>query len=47
MWGAYNGVTQYIDHERTKNLGYIENGRGAAIKQRAFDVAQAMIIGSN
>ena len=47
MWGAYNGVTQYIDHERTKNVAYIATGRGAEIKQRAFDVAQAIIIGNN
>jgi phage/plasmid-like protein (TIGR03299 family) len=48
LWGAYNAVGEYVDHERTKNnLGYIEHGRGLEIKQRAFNVAQAMILGAN
>lgn len=48
LWGAYNAVTEYVDHDRVKNnLGYIEHGRGLEIKQRAFNVAQATIIGPN
>ena len=45
LWGAYNAVTEHIDHDRTaKGLAYMAVGRGAEIKQRAFSVAQDMIL---
>lgn len=45
LWGAYNAITEHIDHDRTdKGLGYMAEGRGAEIKQRAFSVAQDMIL---
>ena len=45
LWGAYNAVTEHIDHDRTdKGLGYMAEGRGAEVKQRAFAVAQDMIV---
>jgi phage/plasmid-like protein (TIGR03299 family) len=40
LWGAYNAVTEYVDHNRTReDLGYIVDGGGARLKQRAFEVA--------
>jgi phage/plasmid-like protein (TIGR03299 family) len=48
LWGAYNAVTEMVDHERTgKTLGFILDGRGAELKQRAFTVAQEMTLGAN
>lgn len=45
LWGAYNAVTEHIDHDRTdKGLGYMAEGRGAVIKQDAFRIAQDMIV---
>ena len=45
LWGAYNAITEHIDHDRTdKGLAYMAVGRGAEIKQRAFSVAQDMIL---
>lgn len=48
LWGAYNAVTEYVDHEKTTaSLGYMATGRGAEIKQRAFAMAQDMIVAGN
>ena len=49
LWGAYNAVTEHIDHDRAaKGIGYMGFGRGAEIKARAFTAAQDMILaGSN
>jgi phage/plasmid-like protein (TIGR03299 family) len=48
MWGAYNAVTEFVDHEKTDgDLGYLMTGRGAQIKQRAFAVAQDLILAGN
>ncbi|HZQ46541.1 MAG TPA: DUF932 domain-containing protein [Verrucomicrobiae bacterium] len=48
LWGAYNAVTEFVDHDRTdKNLGFLLTGRGAEIKQRAFTVAQDLILKAN
>jgi len=48
LWGAYNAVTEWIDHSRTKgDIGYMACGRGREIKQRAFSVAQSLIVGAN
>lgn len=48
LWAGYNAIGEWIDHDRTKkNVGFIENGRGSEIKQRAFNVAQSLIIGNN
>ena len=45
LWGAYNAITEHIDHDRTdKGLAYMAIGAGATIKQRAFAVAQDMIV---
>jgi phage/plasmid-like protein (TIGR03299 family) len=48
LWGAYNSITQYVDHDRTKkSLNYLVDGRGAEIKQRAFTVAQDLLVKNN
>jgi phage/plasmid-like protein (TIGR03299 family) len=48
LWGAYNAVTEWVDHTKTSDdLKYMATGRGAEIKQRAFEVAQDMALGSN
>lgn len=48
LWGAYNAVTEYIDHDKTtESLSYMATGRGADIKQRAFSVAAEMVKGGN
>lgn len=50
LWGAYNAVTQFVDHDKTRDdLGYLVSGRGAEVKQRAFAIAQelAVSIGKN
>lgn len=48
LWGAYNAVTEFADHEHTNSgLGFMLQGRGSEIKQRAFTVAQEMIIAGN
>ena len=45
LWGAYNAVTEHVDHDRTdKGLAYMALGRGAEVKERAFRVAQDMVI---
>ncbi|HET7624394.1 MAG TPA: DUF932 domain-containing protein [Verrucomicrobiae bacterium] len=47
LWGAYNAVTEFVDHERAENVGFLLTGRGAEIKQRAFNVAQDLILKAN
>ena len=48
LWGAYNAVTEYVDHARTsEDLGYIVDGGGAKLKQRAFEVAKEWAIATN
>lgn len=48
LWGAYNAVTEYVDHGRTKgDLGYLVDGGGAKTKQRAFEVALDLAKASN
>lgn len=48
LWGAYNAVTEYVDHIKTgSDLSYMATGRGGEIKQRAFNVAQALAVASN
>ena len=45
LWGAYNAITEHVDHDRTdKGIAYMAFGRGAEVKQRAFQVAQDMIV---
>lgn len=52
LFGAYNAVTEYVDHERSygKRDGIAERrfdsilfGQGRSIKQRAFDVATSIV----
>jgi len=48
LWGAYNAVTEYVDHDKTTTgLGYLLDGRGGEIKQRAFSIAQEMTLSTN
>lgn len=48
LWGAYNAVTEMIDHDRTtESVAPMMEGRGLEIKQRAFTVAQDMAIAVN
>ena len=48
LWGAYNAVTEFVDHDKTTDsLGYMATGRGAEIKQRAFSVAQDLAVAGN
>ncbi len=46
LWGAYSAVTEYVDHTRTsKDIGYVLQGRGAELKQRAFTVGESVMDG--
>jgi phage/plasmid-like protein (TIGR03299 family) len=47
LWGAYNAVTEFADHEKERAAGFLIDGRGAQLKQRAFAVAQEMTVGAN
>lgn len=48
LWGAYNAVTEFVDHERTdEDAGFIIQGRGLEIKNRAFKVAQELALTAN
>lgn len=48
LWGAYNAVTEWVDHDKTTDdLRYMALGRGAEIKQRAFAIAQEMALAGN
>lgn len=43
LWGAYNAVTEYVDHVRTKDdLAFMANGSGSDIKARSLTVALEM-----
>lgn len=40
LWGAYNAVTEYVDHHRTKeSVDYMAEGSGAKLKARALEFA--------
>lgn len=49
LWGAYNGVTEYIDHTKEYRNGKdgkinsVMFGSGAMVKQRAFFIAQDLL----
>lgn len=46
LWGAYNAITQYVDHDRTRDqVGYLVDGNGAQLKQRAFNIAHELAKG--
>lgn len=48
LWGAYNAVTEYVDRLRTVvDLGYLVDGGGAKLKQRAFEVAKEWALAAN
>jgi len=48
LWAAYNAVTELVDHERaTESVAPMLGGRGLELKQRAFTVAQDMILAGN
>ena len=45
LWAAYNGVTEWVDHERGRDgtrLAAAWYGEGRRIKQRALEVATAL-----
>lgn len=47
LWGAYNALTEYVDHDKTESgLDYML-GSGARMKQRAFTIALEMAGGKN
>lgn len=49
LWGAYNAVTEYVDHVRRsrvldgRHLNSVWFGRGEKIKKRAFQVATGIL----
>jgi len=49
LWGAYNAVTEWVDHVQTdkvdSGLAYMAAGRGARIKARAFETAEEIMAG--
>ena len=48
LWGAYNAVVEYVDHDRaSEDIGPMLGGRGAQLKERAFSVAQDMCLKAN
>lgn len=48
LWGAYNAVTEYVDHDKgSKDLGFMGFGRGSKIKERAFTVAKELALAAN
>lgn len=48
LWGAYNAITEWVDHDKTTDsLAYMAQGRGSELKQRAFTVAQDLILATN
>jgi phage/plasmid-like protein (TIGR03299 family) len=48
VWGAYNAVTEFIDHKRgvrggeSNRIGSIWFGQGSAVKQRAFSIGASL-----
>jgi phage/plasmid-like protein (TIGR03299 family) len=48
LWGAYNAVTEYVDHKRTTDsLDWMAAGGGADLKARALTVAHEMALNLN
>lgn len=48
LWGAYNALTEWIDHQRTTDsLDYMAVGAGAVAKGRALEKAKAILSGAN
>lgn len=47
LWAAYNGVTEYVDHYRSRGkgqrMGSVFFGRGLQIKNRAYGTALEML----
>ena len=49
LWAAYNGITEMIDHGRSKrtpdqHLEHIWFGGGCSIKVRAFEIAKTQML---
>lgn len=48
LWGAYNAVTEYVDHRKTRDsLDWMSSGGGADLKARALNVAHEMALNLN
>lgn len=48
LWGAYNAVTEYVDHRKTTDsLEWMAAGGGADLKARALNVAHEMALTLN
>jgi phage/plasmid-like protein (TIGR03299 family) len=51
MWGAYNGLSEWVDHVKADaddaGLFYMAAGRGAVIKGRGFEIAKDMLATAN
>jgi phage/plasmid-like protein (TIGR03299 family) len=48
LWAAYNAVTELVDHDRaSESVAPMLGGRGLELKQRAFTVAQDLILAGN
>lgn len=52
LWGAYNGITEYVDHykatnSRIQSTAYIMNGIGRLIKKKAIKLALNYVKPSN
>lgn len=48
LWGAYNAVTEYVDHRKTTDsLDWMAAGGGADLKGRALTVAHEMALAMN
>lgn len=48
LWGAYNAVTEYVDHSKSNDsLEYMARGGGARMKARAFEIANEFALASN
>lgn len=49
LWGAYNALTEWVDHVKTQDDGlfYMAAGRGARIKSRGFAMAKELLTSSN
>jgi phage/plasmid-like protein (TIGR03299 family) len=48
LWGAFNAVTEFVDHVQTENsITYMATGAGAQIKTRAFAHAKELVLTGN
>ena len=48
LWGAFNAVTEFVDHVQTEDtITYMATGTGAQLKQRAFSHAKELIVSGN